>query len=74
MRNNERSLTNNFYSDSIMTSATDIIVTTGLIAAGVGTLFGLAVHFGKRRPATPSSGGGRRTRRARRANNGTRRL
>jgi hypothetical protein len=72
VRNNERSLTNNFYSDSIMTSSTDIIVTTGLIAAGVGTLFGLAVHFGKRRPAT-SSGGGRRTRRARRANNGTRR-
>ncbi len=55
-----------------MTDATDIIVTTGLIAAGVGTLFGLVVHFGKRRPA-PSTGGGRRTRRARRANNGTRR-
>lgn len=55
-----------------MTSSTDIIVTTGLIAAGVGTLFGLVVHFGKRRPS-PSTGGGRRTRRARRANNGTRR-
>jgi len=54
-----------------MTDATDIIVTTGLIAAGVGTLFGLVVHFGKRSPPR-SSGGGRRTRRARRAN-GTRR-
>jgi hypothetical protein len=55
-----------------MTDATDIIVTTGLIAAGVGTLFGLVVHFGKKRPASSMSGG-RRTRRARRANNGTRR-
>jgi hypothetical protein len=56
-----------------MTSSTDIIVTTGLIAAGVGTLFGLVVHFGKKSPPTPSTGGGRRTRRARRANHGTRR-
>ena len=59
-----------------MTSSTDIIVTTGLIAAGVGTLFGLVVHFGSKKtyPSEPrTSTGGRRTRRARRANNGTRR-
>ena len=59
-----------------MTSSTDIIVTTGLIAAGVGTLFGLVVHFGSKKtyPSEPrtSTGGARRTRRARRAN-GTRR-
>ena len=56
-----------------MTDATDIIVTTGLIAAGVGTLFGLVVHFGKRSPPR-STGGGRRTLRKHRVRrNGTRR-
>jgi hypothetical protein len=55
-----------------MTDATDIIVTTGLIAAGVGTLIGFVLHLGKQSP-TRSSGGGRRTLRMRRSNNGTRR-
>jgi hypothetical protein len=56
-----------------MANATDIIVTTGLIGGGLVVGLGLLFQVLKKKPSTPSTGGGRRTRRARRANNGTRR-
>jgi hypothetical protein len=62
---------NKIYSDSIMSNATEIIVTTGFIGGGLVLGLGLLFQLLKKSP-TRSSGGGR-TRRARRANNGTRR-
>ena len=58
-----------------MTSSTDMIVTTGLVAAGVGTLIGFVLHLSNK-SSSPSTGGGRRTlrkHRTRRVNNRTRR-